>query len=282
MRLRWFVTPVLKAALLLGAPALLADTPFDYRDGLIWIQVTVPQSPNPLHFLLDSGAGVSVINLATARRLGLNVGRPVTAAGVGGTSDGFWPQHLTPTSGDLPLPSDYLAVDLAALSQACTCNVDGLLGVDFFKRRVIEIDFRAARIRCLASSPGTNGAEVVALKLRRQAFLAPVSVNRGKPQWMRLDTGCTAALHWVSRPARETAPKSSLSVGLASLDLPEDTASVQLGSITFPFTQTTVHERPIFLGEAGLLGNGLLYRFDRVTVDAKAGRLLLHNLRASP
>jgi hypothetical protein len=31
----------------------------------------------------------------------------------------------------------------------------------------------------------------------------------------------------------------------------------------------------VFAGEAGLLGNGLLSRFGSVTVDAKAGRLIL-------
>lgn len=281
MRLRWLARSVLAARLLLGDESLSADIPFDYRDGLIWIQVTVPQSPRPLNFLLDSGAGVSVVNLGTAQRLGLKLGRPVSVGGVGGAADGFWPQRLTAKLGDLTLPSQYLAVDLTELSKACACGVDGLLGADFFKRRVVEIDFRAQRIRLLPSRPSTNDAEVVDLKLRRQAFLASVRVNGGKPQWVRLDTGCTAALHWVDGGAPQAASKNRISVGLAELNLPEATASVRLGPIEFISLPTSLHQQPIFPGEAGLLGNGLLSRFERVTIDAKAGALFLHKLRVN-
>lgn len=48
--------------------------PFKYCEGLLWIQVQVPQSTRPLNFLFDTGAGVSVINKDTARTLGLKTG----------------------------------------------------------------------------------------------------------------------------------------------------------------------------------------------------------------
>lgn len=259
-----------------------ADIPFESHEGLIWVQVSVPQSPRPLNFLLDSGAGVSVIHLGTARRLGLVLGERVKVGGVDSAADGFWPQRLSARAGDVVLPSEYLAVDLGKLGQACACGVDGLLGLDFFRKRVVQIDYQTRTIRLLASSPATNDAEVVALKFRRQAILAPLRVNGGPPQWMRLDTGCTAALHWVAGSAPGAASHNRVSVGLAEISLSETTASVQLGQTTFPSLPASLHERPIFPGEAGLLGNGLLARFDRVTFDAKAGRLLLHRLRANP
>jgi hypothetical protein len=151
--------------------------------------------------------------------------------------------------------------------------------MDFFKRRVVEIDFVSQRIRCLQSSPSTNDAEVVDLKLRRQVLLAPVRINDGKPQWVRLDTGCTAALHWVSKSAREPLANNRVSVGLAELNIPETTASVKLGPIEFNSLPTSLHERAIFPGEAGLLGNGVLSRFERVTIDAQAGVMFLHKFR---
>lgn len=265
----------------MGDESVSADIPFDYRDGLIWVQITVPQSPRPLNFLLDSGAAVSVVNLGTAQRLGLKPGRPVSVGGVGGALGGFWPQRLTAKLGDLALPSEYLAVDLTELSNACACGVDGLLGADFFKRRMVEIDFRARRIRLLSSRPSTNDAAVVDLKFRRQAFLAPVRVNGGKPQWVRVDTGCTAALHWVTRSARKATPSDRVSVGLAKLNIPETTAFVKLGHIEFSSLPTSLHERPIFPGEAGLLGNGVLSRFERVIIDAQAGVMFLHKLRVN-
>ena len=53
---------------------------------------------------------------------------------------------------------------------------------------------------------------------------------------------------------------------------------VLLGSEHFSPVKTGVHQQPIFSGEAGLLGNGLLSQF-RVTVDAGKSRLLLNRIQ---
>ncbi len=137
----------------------LREFPFEFREGLIWVKVQVPQSPKPLNFLLDSGADASVINLPTARRLGLRLGQPVKVRGVGASTTGYWPQRLEARAEAVPLPRDYLAVDLNALSDACACPVDGLLGQDFFHGQVVEINFLAHKIRLLAgsSNPAAQG-----------------------------------------------------------------------------------------------------------------------------
>ena len=53
---------------------------------------------------------------------------------------------------------------------------------------------------------------------------------------------------------------------------------VLLGSERLSAVKTGVHQQPLFSGEAGLLGNGLLSQF-RVTVDAGKSRLLLDRIR---
>src|SRR5712691_4375337 len=105
-------------------PALLSEFPFEFREGLVWVRVVVPQSAEPLNFLLDSGAGASVINLRTAKQLGVKLGQRVDVRGVGSSTEGFWSQRLTATASGVALPKEYLAVDLAELSQACDCGVD--------------------------------------------------------------------------------------------------------------------------------------------------------------
>jgi predicted aspartyl protease len=64
------------------APCELA---IQFRDGLLWAEVYVPQSKEPLHFLVDSGASASVVNLSTARRLGLKLGPKVKVTAVATT-----------------------------------------------------------------------------------------------------------------------------------------------------------------------------------------------------
>lgn len=55
---------------------------FQYRGGLIWLKVDVTGKSESLNFLLDSGAGVSAIDLQTARSLGLHLGNQQIVQGV--------------------------------------------------------------------------------------------------------------------------------------------------------------------------------------------------------
>ena len=268
---------VLVALPLQVAASPQAEIPFELRGGLLWVKVSVPQSPEPLNFLLDSGAGVSVINLRTAKRLDVKLGQRVDVRGVGSSAEGFWPQRLAATAGGVELPKECLAVDLAELSKVCDCGVDGLLGADFFKDRVVQIDFTARKIRLLPSSKVTGAVNVVKLKVTRGALLASVGVDDSKRQWLRVDTGCTSALQWVASGRKPATRNGGVSVGLTELNIPATTTTVKLGSATFDSVPTGLHRQPIFPGESGLLGNELLTRFERVTFDAKAGRLVLES-----
>lgn len=258
------------------------EIPFVFTNGLLWLQVSVPNTKEPLHFLLDSGAAVSVVNLSTARRLGLKLGAPVRVSGVGSTGQGFWPQRLKATAESIPLPKTYLAVDLAQLSDACNCCVDGLLGADFFRGRVVQIDFTASKIRLLPAKSAHASGLVLDLKTSRGAFLTPVAVNNSEPKWVRVDTGCTSALQWVADAVPKTSRNTGVSIGLTELSIPVAPASIRLGNEVFDPVQTGWHHKPIFAGENGLLGNGLLSRFSRVTMDAKAGKLILETADPAP
>jgi hypothetical protein len=238
------------------------------------------QADLTLNFLLDSGAGASVINLRTAKRLGVKLGQRVDVRAVGSSTEGFWSQRLTATANGVVLPKEYLAVDLAELSRACDSGVDGLLGADFFRGRVVQIDFVERKIRLLPSREVAGDGSVVNLKTSRGAILATVGVNAGKPQWMRVDTGCTASLQWVASGFKGVAATGGVSVGLTELDIPSTATTVRLGSASFDCVPTGLHRRSIFPGESGLLGNGLLARFERVTFDAKRGKLVLQGRRA--
>lgn len=251
------------------------EIPFVFTNGLIWVQVSVPQSEQPLHFLFDSGAAVSVVNLGTAQRLGLKLGPSVRVSGVGSTSRGFWPQRLAAKAAAVGLPDKYLAVDLAQLSDACNCCVDGLLGADFFRGRAVQIDFVQHKIRLMSSKSAPDTGVVLKLKSARGVLLVPVSVNGSEAQWVRLDTGCASALQWVAGTAPDEHWNTGVSIGLAEVRIPVAPARVRLGTKEFASVPTGWHSKPIFAGENGLLGNDLLSRFERVTLDAKASTLIL-------
>ena len=261
------------------APSNIA---FQFREGLIWIKARLPQSAEPINLLVDTGAGVSVINLSTAERLGLKLGSAVTVRGVETTFTGHWLRRISAEAGGVQLPCNYLIVDLNKLSSSCERTVDGLLGADFFHERIVQIDFEAQLIRLLPANQAPKCENALPLQLRPCGIRVPITVNDHKSQWMRLDTGCATALQWVNSNVNIRDCKPQVAIGLAELSIPQIQTSVRLGDHKFSDVPTGLHAKSIFAGEAGLLGNGLLSRFSKVTIDAKSGRLFLEALPDAP
>ena len=262
-------------------PTTIAEFPFEFREGLLWIEVRVPQAKEPLNFLVDTGAGVSVINLNTANRIGLRLGREVMVRGVHTMLTGYWQERMSAKVGDVQLPRGYLAVDLEKLSSSCERPVDGLVGADFFRDRVVQIDFDGQKIRLLKSARGDKSDESLPLQLRRCGMCVPINVNGRSRQWVRLDTGCATALQWVTSDVQPERCSTKMAIGLAEISIPQIETTVSLGEHQFEKVPTGVHEKAIFPGEAGLLGNGLLSQFSSVTIDAKAGRVILETRRVA-
>lgn len=251
------------------------EFPMEFREGLIWVSVGIQESDQPLRFLIDSGASASVLSLETARRLRLPLGDRVLVAGVASTRPGYWPVKLAARLGDFDLPTEYLALDLSRLSHACERPVDGLLGADFFRDRVVEVDYQAQRVRVLSSTPAGLEApgESVPLESGPYGFRVGVRVNGGDAQTVRVDTGCATALQWVSPGNRTGQGTPTRTVGLSELSVRQTLTGVRLGTRVFDTVPTGLHKDPLFPGESGLLGNGLLAQFGSVTFDTTAGRL---------
>ena len=253
------------------------------RDGLRRegsVRVIPRAQSTPLNFLLDSGAGRSVIHLGTAQRLGVKLGTRETVQGVEGRCTAYRVDSLAATvASSIPVPREVLALDLSSASAGCGTQIDGLLGVDFFRGQIVQIDFSAQKLRLLNRNEfPASGAQVLPLVCRNDAFCVRVSVDHNPPQWVRLDTGCSGALEWVATDAKLCrAAGTSVATGGGSRE--HIHTNVLLGSERISAVKTGIHQKPIFDGEAGLLGNGLLSQF-RVTVDAYKSRLLLDRAEA--
>lgn len=241
---------------ILGGECKAARTiPFEYSDGLIWVKVTTPASARPLHFLLDSGAGTCVLNLPTARKLGVRLGSQEKVRRVGASAPAWRAEDFHASVAGIPISQSPLALDLSETSSQCSRTIDGLLGEDFFSGRIVEIDFRALCIRLLDKAEAAGCCAVMPLKLEHNAICVQLSVNGSALRWTRLDTGCDDSLHWVGGS------------GYAR-------TSLQLGGEKLGNVKTALHRLPIFPSEAGLLGNGVLSNY-RVTIDGINRRLLL-------
>ena len=250
------------------------EFPFEFREGLLWVKVQVPESDRVLSFLLDSGAEVSVVNLETAKELGLTLGRRAEVRGVGVSMDAFWTGTRSAKANDVSLPNRLLALDLGKLSRSCKCCVDGLIGADFFRGRAVQIDFRESKVRLFGSSMVSTGA-VAPMDVRRCGMRVKASVEGKKARWFRVDTGCATPLQWVTGKVNPEDCTRKVAVGLAEVRIPQTRTTVRIGNQILTNVQTGMHSSPIFDGEAGLIGNGLLSQFETVTIDAAAGKLVL-------
>ena len=258
-----------------ASPSPANAIPFEYSEGLLWVQIKVPQSARPLNFLFDTGAEVSVINAYTVAALGLAAGRKIRVQGVQATTTGHWPVQLAVKAGNVELPAKYLSLDLSRLAHSCSRPLDGLLGADFIQGKVVEIDFQSHLIRFREQiSPAKSDVDLP-LKASGKCFCVSVRVNNGQSQWVRLDTGCATALQWVTADAEVRAQSAIPAIGLAGLAIPQTQTTVSLGEKQFDQVPTGIHRHAIFAGESGLLGNGLLNRFKTVTIDKKSARLVL-------
>lgn len=240
------------------------------------MEARTPRSDRSLRFVIDSGASRSVLDLATARELNVPLKGRVDVQGVNSKVRGYWPASLKVETESTALPSEYLALDLSGLSGKCASHIDGLIGLDFFKDRIVQIDFETLTLRILSNLVDDTSAIIIPMETRPCGFRVAVTVNGRNEQWMRVDTGCVSPLQWVAPQIRaEECLGHRVVVGLTRLSLAESVTSIELGSVKFEGIKTAIHPRPIFPGEAGLLGLGLLQNFKCVTIDAPGRRLIL-------
>jgi hypothetical protein len=244
---------------------------------MIALRVKCADQAEPLSFLLDSGAGGTVFDLAAARRIGLSLGRRAKVQGVSGECDACCVKNIAASVGGVPIAREALALDLSGVSRACGVRVDGLIGLDFFRGRAVQIDYAAHKVRLLERTElGQAAGKTIPISLRGDSACVRVSVGDRPAEWMRVDTGCDSALEWAgnlgggnkTRPSFATARGSQRRIR----------ADVTLGSESLHDVAIGLHDHPLFAGEAGLVGNALLSRY-QITFDLAGHRLLLNARR---
>jgi hypothetical protein len=262
--------PLLLTILLLALPFLgraaetATEIPFTYVDGFILVKAQVDGSATPLTFLVDSGASTAVVSLRAARRLHLPLGVAESVRGVGADAMAYRLPGARVMANGLTLSRVRLAVDLHNASALCSREIDGLIGIDFFKGRIVQIDYANQRMHVLKKAPEDFACRLP-LHVMNGIFCAGISVNGSQPRWTRVDTGCNDALHWVV--PNSSAPETrGVSIGFITNQENLTRAAVQIGPVCLGDVQTSLHGEPLFAGESGLLGNGILSKWI-VTID---------------
>jgi hypothetical protein len=130
-------------------PASL-DVPIELSGNHVFVPAHL--QGHDLWFILDTGAGSSLLDMDRARASGVKLGQPFAARGAGpGTTAGAVlgePIAVAVGAGaaavSVPLAA---SLDFASLSAHAGRDVDGILGADFIRRFVLEIDYAHRTLR---------------------------------------------------------------------------------------------------------------------------------------
>jgi hypothetical protein len=253
-----------------------AELPFEFRENLIWIAVQFRVAGDSrFAFLLDTGASASVIDAALVHHLKLDRGRPVFVDVVGKTVSGSWPVRAEAHAGQVVLPSELLALDLRKLSAACSRRVNGLIGADFLRDRITEIDFEAGLLRFPRAIERESGDVEIQMLSGPTGFDVLGTVAGRDGVRLRVDTGCAEGLLLSRRMRRNGSRRAT--VGLSQLELHGETGQLRLGDVDLGPVPFLFHKRNVLPGVDGLIGNSVWSGFSQVTLDFPGKRLLLRS-----
>jgi hypothetical protein len=252
------------------------EIPFLFNDGFMTVAASAPGTGAPLNLLVDSGASASVLSLRTARKLRVPLGPKQPIFGVGSRAVAYHLDSFQSSVGTSSLPPFSLAADLSMANEICSVPIDGLVGIEFFRDRIVQVDYEHACLRILDAPPANQAIARLPIEFRNGVVCVPVSVNGSRPRFTRLDTGCNDALHWVVPRASARQQERHVSIGFATDPRNMVLTDVVLGNHAINHLETAIHTEPLFTGEAGLLGNGTLSRFT-VTVNWRDREVLLHD-----
>jgi hypothetical protein len=283
------------------APGALADdAPSVAVAAQLWGEhVFVPVSlggGEPVWLLLDSGAQLTIIATRTARALELAVRGRAAATGFGGDTlrGGVTPPGTSiALPGSMPYRLARPVLDLSPLEPALGRPFAGILGGDFFRRYVVEIDYGAARVTLHDPRRFQPHPAAVALPLEldgQRPYVRAVAVlpdGRELEGRFLVDTGARVPLklyapvvraHDVVAALPATVGVATVGIGGTTQDREGRLRAFRIGPFTFdaPVAALSLAEagQAASTRAAGFIGAELLRRFT-VTFDYRGGVLYL-------
>jgi predicted aspartyl protease len=259
---------------------------------LILVPVTV-NGNGPFEFILDTGAGLTVVSPELAALVGIDATGSKEAMGAGGKVVVQLGTAASITVGGATRRDAAVAIseELSRIAAVVGSKVDGAFGHGFLAGYVVTIDYRTAVLGLAdASEPrGASGPSAVPFRLASPAkplILVPARVNGTGPYQFALDTGASTTV-LASGLAQE--------LGIARTGAPAMTGgggavAASLGTLrSLALGDRRINNLPIVIADFlsalstvvgerldGIVGHNYLREF-RVTIDYGQGMLELAN-----
>ena len=280
-----------EAAAKQGAGQTVAQIPFELNGNQIFLRTRVNGS-EPLWFGLDTGASGSVINTATAEALGLKMEGGGRTTGAGGQVQSSTVRGVRLDIGGARLEGlDAMTLTLTSIENAMGHRMDGILGSEFFRRYVVELDYERLLINLYEPAgfeyKGRGESLPLTFALNHPYVHAKVAMPGREPVEGKfvLDTGSNFPLILLDSFVKEKRLAESLTKTLkvtgrgvgGEVSMPVGrTGRLLLGSYSLENPVTSFPQTGWFAreGAAGNIGNAILRRF-KVTFDYLRSRMFL-------
>ena len=206
----------LALALALFAPARAAEIPATFSEGLIFVRASIGAGP-PGVFLLDTGAGVTILDARFASAAGVRLGDPIALVGGGGATGAHRAENvrLTLAGGVIEAVTDATVTDLTHIDQGMRTHLDGILGDDVLRRFVVTLDYRSGTVRLDPPQSAAPPADAAPMGGLMVPFVSAhvQQGGRGADAEFQIDTGSNTAIEFWAPFARRAFPDAPVTPG---------------------------------------------------------------------
>lgn len=274
-----------------GADRDAQHMPFELASSVVFVQVRINES-DPLWFVLDSGSDNSYISVGAAKALGLRLVKTGEGAPVaGGSVQESVVRNVSVSVAGVRLQNQTILAGsfFQSFEPVIGHRWDGILGGDFIRRFVVEIDYEA-RVVTLSDSKSfqyRGRGEVLPIKLiGTTPAIRGKLVQSGQPPvegYYAIDTGGSAGValfgpfikkHSLIDRAQKTISVSAPNIGGQMKALIGRVTSLQLGQIIISNPIAGFSRDATFGGFDGNIGGEVLSRFS-IILDYSRRRVIL-------
>jgi Aspartyl protease/PDZ domain len=267
------------------------NIPFEFEYNEIVLRVRVNNS-EPLKFMFDTGAGISVLSARKAAQLDLKPVDKVDATGVGGQLKGSLANGVFLSVPGVKVLNQRLALLPLDFPFCEAKDIDGIIGYDFIKEFVVEINYEARTLSLFdpLSYQYTGRGDILRLIIKGTPRVHALITLPGKPPiegLFEIDTGSDGALtinspfvnrHQLFSALSKQVSNSERGLGGESRRVDARLDNLQLGGfkMTAPIVGFSTDAKGSMAAEDndGPIGNEILKRF-KVTIDYSRQRIML-------
>jgi len=157
----------------------------------VYLTATV-NGVGPFNFILDTGAGLTIVDTKLADTLGLQGAGTLPAAGIGGLEVGKFARIDSISLGDLSLFDLTVGViDFGMINSMTAMPIHGIIGYNLFSRLIVEIDYAGEKLNIFEAESDlfAGGEDTLECEIEANHPIVKGYVNDSIEGRFRFDTG---------------------------------------------------------------------------------------------